>query len=88
MSRADNTYKSKKKNSSDYLALRMTSIKKLTFSCLKLHNIFNSLNTRFEETSDWKTFGSFFNATLRPSRGSVTALQIKLKHYYYNIKLG
>lgn len=48
---------------------------KLTFSCLKKHNIFSSLKTRFDETSDWKTLGSFLSATLRPSRGSVTALQ-------------
>lgn len=47
---------------------------KLTFSCLKKHSIFSSLNTRFDETSDWNTFGSFLSATRRPSRGSVTAL--------------
>lgn len=47
---------------------------KLTFSCLKKHSIFSSLNTRFDETSDWNTFGSFLSATRLPSRGSVTAL--------------
>lgn len=46
-----------------------------TFSCLKKHSIFSSRNTRFEDTRDWKTFGSFFKATLRPSLGSVTALR-------------
>lgn len=49
----------------------------LTFSCLKKHNIFNSRKTRFDDTSDWNTFGNFFSATLRPSRGSVTALFIE-----------
>lgn len=46
----------------------------LTFSCLKKHNIFSSRKTRFDDTSDWNTFGSFFSATRLPSRGSVTAL--------------
>lgn len=46
----------------------------LTFSCLKKHSILSSRNTRFDDTSDWNTFGSFLSATRRPSRGSVTAL--------------
>lgn len=53
----------------------------LTFSCLKKHNIFNSLKTRFDDTSDWNTLGSFLSATRRPSRGSVTALQIKQQEF-------
>lgn len=54
---------------------RKISKLQLTFSCLKKHNIFSSLNTRFDETSDWNTLGSFLRATRRPSRGSVTALE-------------
>ena len=43
-----------------------------TFSCLKNIIILSSRKTRFELTKLWNTFGSFFNATLFPSRGSVT----------------
>lgn len=57
------------------VSARMQTRRQLTFSCLKKQSIFNSLNTRFDETSDWNTFGSFLSATRRPSRGSVTALQ-------------
>jgi len=49
----------------------------LTFSCLKKQSIFSSRKTRFDETNDWNTLGSFFRATRLPSRGSVTALEIK-----------
>lgn len=45
----------KEKNTHFFLVLKIKYIhmkKILTFSCLKLHNIFNSLNTRFEETKD------------------------------------
>ncbi|KAJ8882396.1 hypothetical protein PR048_014204 [Dryococelus australis] len=39
------------------------------------HSILSSRNTLLEDTSDWKTLGSFLSATLRPSLGSVTALK-------------
>lgn len=48
----------------------------LTLSCLKKQSIFSSLKTRLLLTRLWKTFGSFFKATLLPSLGSVTALEI------------
>lgn len=47
----------------------------LTLSCLKKHSILSSLKTLLQETRFWKTLGIFFKATLRPSRGSVTALR-------------
>lgn len=58
---------------------RQTTGAVLTFSCLKKQSILSSRKTRFEDTSDWKTLGSFFSATRRPSRGSVTALRRKRK---------
>lgn len=56
------------------------ALNQLTFSCLKKHSIFSSLKTRFDDTSDWNTLGSFLSATRRPSRGSVTALQLNNKN--------
>lgn len=49
----------------------------LTLSCLKKHNMRSSLKTRLQETRFWKTFGIFLRATFRPSRGSVTDLEVK-----------
>ena len=49
-------------------------MKKLTFSCLKKHNILNSLYTLLLDTMFWKTFGIFFKAIRFPVLGSVTAL--------------
>jgi hypothetical protein len=46
---------------------------KFTLSCRKVQSIFISLKARLAATTDWKTFGIFFNATRRLVRGSVTA---------------
>lgn len=74
MSNADNTWKYPFS-----IVKWRTKLLLLTFSCLKKHNIFNSLKTRFEDTSDWNTFGNFFKATRLPSLGSVTALKQNVK---------
>lgn len=48
-----------------------------TLSCLKEASIRNSRKTRLQDAKFWKTFGIFFSATRRLSRGSVTDLKIK-----------
>lgn len=70
-----------------YLTIIKIGLSILTFSCLKKHNIFNSLKTLFEDTNDWNTFGNFFNATRLPSRGSVTALKKKIENFNFQIQL-
>ncbi len=45
----------------------------ITLSCRNVHSIFISRKARRAATTDWKTFGIFFNATRRLVRGSVTA---------------
>lgn len=50
-----------------------------TLSCLKKQSIRSSLKTRLHDTRFWKTFGIFFSATFRPSRGSVTDLGSKVR---------